>query len=88
VTRLVYGRWHEPYEVLAGLGENLEAAADIDRLLAAVVAELGTGLDLRDVSVRDVDGAMVTGVVAGVLNGQGDGAGEGGGTPRCLTATA
>jgi two-component system, NarL family, sensor kinase len=88
VTRLVYGRWHEPYEVLAGLGENLEAAADIDRLLAAVVTELGTGLDLRDVSVRDVDGAMVTGVVAGVLNGQGDGAGEGGGTPRCLTATA
>jgi signal transduction histidine kinase len=81
VTRLVYGRWHEPYEVLAGLGENLEAAADIDRLLAAVVAELGTGLDLRDVSVRDVDGAMVTGVVTGVLNGQGDGAGEGGGTP-------
>jgi hypothetical protein len=73
VTRLVYGRWHEPYEVLAGLGENLEAAADIDRLLAAVVAELGTGLDLRDVAVRDVDGAMVAGVVDGVLNGQGDG---------------
>ena len=48
VTRVVYGRWHEPYEVLAGLGEHLEAAADIDRLLDAVVAELSTGLDLRE----------------------------------------
>ena len=61
VTRVVYGRWHEPYEVLAGLGQDLEAAADIDRLLDAVVAELTTGLDLRDVSVRDLDGAVVTG---------------------------
>jgi signal transduction histidine kinase len=61
VTRVVYGRWHEPYEVLAGLGERLEAAADIDRLLDAVVTELSTGLDLRDVSVRDLDGTVVTG---------------------------
>jgi len=74
VTRLVYGRWREPYDVLAGLGENLEAAADIDRLLAAVVAELGTGLDLRDVSVRDLDGTVVTG--AG--SGRDDGVGAGG----------
>ncbi len=61
VTRVVYGRWHEPYEVLAGLGQDLEAAADIDRLLDAAVAELTTGLDLRDVSVRDLDGTVVTG---------------------------
>ena len=61
VTRVVYGRWHEPYEVLAGLGQDLEAAADIDRLLDAAVAELTTGLDLRDVSVRDLDGTAVTG---------------------------
>ena len=61
VTRVVYGRWHEPYEVLAGLGQDLEAAADIDRLLDAAVAELSTGLDLRDVSVRDLDGTVVTG---------------------------
>jgi signal transduction histidine kinase len=61
VTRVVYGRWHEPYEVLAGLGERLEAAADIDRLLDAAVAELTTGLDLRGVSVRDLDGTVVTG---------------------------
>jgi signal transduction histidine kinase len=64
VTRVVYGRWHEPYEVLAGLGEQLEAAADIDRLLAAAVAELTTGLDLRDVSVRDLDGTVITGTGA------------------------
>ena len=61
VTRVVYGRWREPYEVLAGLGERLEAAADIDRLLDAAVAELTTGLDLRNVSVRDLDGTVVTG---------------------------
>jgi signal transduction histidine kinase len=61
VTRVVYGRWHEPYEVLAGLGERLEAAADIDRLLDAAVTELTTGLDLHDVSVRDLDGTVITG---------------------------
>lgn len=61
VTRVVYGRWHEPYEVLAGLGERLEAAADIDRLLIAAVAELTTGLDLRDVGVSGPDGAIVAG---------------------------
>ena len=69
VTRVVYGRWHEPYEVLAGLGENLEAAADIDRLIAAAVAELNTGLDLRDVSVRDMAGTVVTGTGAGADSG-------------------
>ena len=62
VTRVVYGRWHEPYEVLADLGEHLEAAADIDRLLDAVVGELSTGLDLRSVSVRGLDGTVVTGI--------------------------
>ena len=61
VTRLVYGRWHEPYEVLAGLGQDLEAAADIGRLLEAAVAELTTGLNLREVSVRDLGGTVVTG---------------------------
>lgn len=61
VTRVVYGRWREPYEVLAGLGQDLEAAADVDRLLDAAVDELATGLDLRDVSVRDLDGTVVTG---------------------------
>jgi signal transduction histidine kinase len=73
VTRLVYGRWHEPYEVLAGLGQDLEAAADIGRLLDAAVAELTTGLNLRDVSVRDLGGTAVTGAEA--LAGSAPGAG-------------
>ena len=61
VNRVVYGRWHEPYEVLAGLGERLEAAADVDRLLDAVLAELTTGLDLRDVGVLAPNGTVVAG---------------------------
>ena len=66
VTRVVYGRWHEPYEVLAGLGERLEAAADVDRLVDAAVTELTTGLDLREVSVRGLDGTAVAGATTGV----------------------
>jgi signal transduction histidine kinase len=66
VTRVVYGRWHEPYEVLADLGERLEAAADVDRLLDAAVTELTTRLDLRDVSVRSLDGTAVAGTTIGV----------------------
>ena len=62
VNRIVYGRWHEPYEVLAGLGERLEAAADVDRLLASTVAELTSGLDLRDVGVIGLDGTIVAGL--------------------------
>jgi signal transduction histidine kinase len=61
VNRVVYGRWHEPYEVLADLGERLEAVADVDRLMDAVVTELTTGLDLADVTVRGLDGAAVAG---------------------------
>ena len=64
VNRVVYGRWHEPYEVLADLGERLEAAADVDRLMDAVVTELTTGLDLADVTVRGLDGAAVAGGTA------------------------
>jgi signal transduction histidine kinase len=61
VTRVVYGRWREPYEVLADLGERLEAAADIDRLVDAAVTELTTGLDLREVGVRGLDGTTIAG---------------------------
>jgi signal transduction histidine kinase len=61
VTRVVYGRWHEPYEVLADLGERLEAAADVDRLLDAAVAELSTGLGLAEVSVRGPDDTTIAG---------------------------
>jgi two-component system NarL family sensor kinase len=71
VSRVIYGRWHEPYEVLAGLGERLEAAADIDRLLDAAVTELTTGPGLRDVSVRGLDGAAVTGAATATGTGTG-----------------
>ncbi len=65
VTRVVYGRWHEPYEVLAGLGERLEAAADVDRLVEDAVTQLTAGLDLREVSVRGLDGTAVAGATTG-----------------------
>lgn len=55
VTFLLYGRWSEPYEVLAGLGEQLEAAAHVDGLLEAAVRELATGLNLQDVRVQAAD---------------------------------
>ena len=52
VNRLTFGRWDEPYDVLADLGQRLEATVDVDRLLADVVAEL-RGLGLEDVVIRD-----------------------------------
>ena len=61
VHRVVYGRWREPYEVLSGIAARLEAAADADRLLETAVEELGTELDLREVSVRDLDGTVLAG---------------------------
>jgi len=48
INRLTYGRWTEPYELLAALGQQLEASSDIDRLLDGLVAELES-LGLRDV---------------------------------------
>lgn len=65
VQRVVYGRWREPYEVLSGLAAQLEAASDVDRLLEAAVAQLGTELDLTDVSVRDASDQVLAGVEDG-----------------------
>lgn len=50
VNRVTFGRWNEPYELLATLGQRLEAATGVDRLLADVVAELQS-LGLRDVRI-------------------------------------
>jgi signal transduction histidine kinase len=62
VRRVVYGRWHEPYEVLTSVAARLEgAAADLDGLLDAALAELSAELDLREVSVREPDGTLVAG---------------------------
>src|SRR5258705_11173749 len=51
VNRVVYGRWREPYEVLAGLGQRLAGAADLDRLLQDAIVELGAALDLGDIRI-------------------------------------
>ena len=61
INRLTFGRWDEPYAVLAALGQRVEGTADADRLLADVVTEL-TSLGLRDVAILDVNGNVVAGV--------------------------
>jgi signal transduction histidine kinase len=66
VNRITYGRWDERYDVLASLGQRLEASADVDRLLADVVAELGE-LGLTDVVIRDGDGVVLAGERADVV---------------------
>jgi signal transduction histidine kinase len=63
VNRITYGRWVEPYDVLASLGQRLEGTADVERLLADVVTEL-TGLGLQDVAIRDASHRVVAGSVA------------------------
>lgn len=68
VNRLTYGRWDEPYDVLAALGQRVEATVGADRLLADVVTEL-TGLGLTGVTIRDDQGAVIA-------RDHGDGDGE------------
>jgi hypothetical protein len=60
VNRLTFGRWDEPYDVLAALGQRLEATADVDRLLLDVATELES-LGLRDVSISDSSGRVLAG---------------------------
>ena len=60
VNRLTFGRWDEPYDVLADLGQRLEATVDVDRLLDDVISELG-GLGLDDVAICDEDGHVIAG---------------------------
>jgi signal transduction histidine kinase len=60
VNRLTFGRWDQPYDVLAGLGQQLEDSADVNRLLVRVVEELH-GLDLTDVAICDPADAVVAG---------------------------
>lgn len=58
VNRITYGGWDEPYDVLAALGQRVEATADADRLLADLVVEL-TGLGLPGVAIRDASGELI-----------------------------
>ncbi len=65
INRLTYGRWRQPYEVLALLGQRIDAAADADRLAGEVVTELRTSLGLRAVALLDPAGQLVTGEPGG-----------------------
>ena len=60
VNRLTFGRWDQPYDVLAALGQRVEAAVEVERLLADVAVEL-EGLGLRDVTIADVAGTALVG---------------------------
>jgi signal transduction histidine kinase len=63
VNRITFGRWEQPYDVLAGLGQRLEESADVRRLLDRVVDELH-GLDLTDVAICDAAGQVIAGDVS------------------------
>jgi signal transduction histidine kinase len=61
VNRLTFGRWDEPYAVLADIGQRLEGTTDVDRLLDDLVRELQEGLGLEAVTIRDEAGRTVAG---------------------------
>jgi signal transduction histidine kinase len=63
VNRVTFGRWDEPYDVLAAVGQRLEDTADVTGLLSDLVSELET-LGLRGVSIADADGAALVGSTA------------------------
>jgi signal transduction histidine kinase len=58
VNRVLFGRWDEPYEVLARIGQRLEATGDVRRLLADAASEL-SALGLRHVRIEDAHGHVV-----------------------------
>ena len=60
-NRVTYGRWRQPYEVLAGLSSRVEGATGTDGVLHDVVAELGETLGLRAAALRDANGRIVAG---------------------------
>jgi signal transduction histidine kinase len=58
VDRVLFGHWQQPYEVLARLGQRLEATADVDRLLHEATTELGA-LGLRRVRIENAHGQVL-----------------------------
>ncbi|MGY4769798.1 sensor histidine kinase (plasmid) [Kribbella sp. CWNU-51] len=56
VNRLVYGQWSQAADVLAGTGRRLADASDVPALLHTLTDELGAGLGLHHVDIRDSDG--------------------------------
>jgi len=55
-NRLTYGQWSQPAEVLAATGRRLSDATDVPGLLQTLVDELGEGLRLPYVEIRDLAG--------------------------------
>lgn len=60
VNKLTYGRWDQPYDVLAALGQRLEATTDVDLLLGDVIAELDS-LGLDGAAILSPDGSVIAG---------------------------
>jgi signal transduction histidine kinase len=66
VNRVTYGRWDEPYDVLAALGPHLvDRTAGLERLLDQAIGEL-EGLGLRDISISDANGRLLAGSLLSV----------------------
>ncbi len=59
VTRLTYGRWSTPAEVLADTGRRLADAADGRALLGSLTDELVDGLGLARAEIQDVSGRVL-----------------------------
>jgi signal transduction histidine kinase len=56
VNRLVYGQWSRAADVLAATGRRLADASDVPALLDTLTDELGAGLGLRYIEIRDSGG--------------------------------
>ncbi len=63
VNRVTFGRWDEPYAVLAAVGQRLEDTVDVTRLLSDLATELET-LGLREVTITDSAGTPLVGSAA------------------------
>jgi signal transduction histidine kinase len=63
VNRVTFGRWDEPYAVLAAVGQRLEDTVDVSRLLSDLSTELET-LGLREVTIADASGVPLVGSAA------------------------
>jgi two-component system NarL family sensor kinase len=70
VDRLIYGERDNPHVVLARLGEQLEAAASMDKVLPSVVDTIARSLKLSYVGIELLrDGAAEPVASAGIPNG-------------------
>jgi two-component system, NarL family, sensor kinase len=52
IVRLLYGEWDEPYQVIARLGERLEAAFEPSAILPAIVQTVRESLNLSYVAIE------------------------------------